>query len=373
MKKFSFILLLFFGLLSLSSFSQGKEKDFTINGHINGLGNDSVIVYKKFNGKDNKPEVIVVMANNDRFTIKGKINSTKSTSINLGGLKSQKSFPFYLEPGIIKVSGQMDELSNVEITGTITNDENTVVRNFTDPIYKRAVEMREPLKNLSEESVEYKRISKSMEEKRDSVDAYKIEFVKKHPNSFLSASILYVRQNRLPIEELEALYNTLPKQVQESDMGITVGKTIAARKFVAVGNYAPDFTSKDTSGNPVKLSDFKGKYVLLEFWAQWCVPCRAEHPNLVALYEKYKDKGFTILQYSTDVLSAADKWKAAIVKDKLTWAQASELNGEEKISKMYGVQPIPDGFLIGPDGKILARGLRGKDLEDKLIEVLAQK
>ena len=103
------------------------------------------------------------------------------------------------------------------------------------------------------------------------------------------------------------------------------------------------------------------------------MPCRAEHPNLVALYEKYKDKGFTILQYSTDVLSAADKWKAAIVKDKLTWAQASELNGEEKISKMYGVQPIPDGFLIGPDGKILARGLRGKDLEDKLIEVLAQK
>ena len=373
MKKFSFILFLFFGLLSLSSFSQGKEKDFTINGTIKGLGNDSVIVYKKFNGKDNKPEVIVVMANNDRFTIKGKINSTKSTSINLGGLKSQKSFPFYLEPGIIKVSGQMDELSNVEITGTITNDENTVVRNFTDPIYKRAVEMREPLKNLSEESVEYKRISKSMEEKRDSVDAYKIEFVKKHPNSFLSASILYVRQNRLPIEELEALYNTLPKQVQESDMGITVGKTIAARKFVAVGNYAPDCTSRVTSGNPVKLSDFKGKYVLLEFWAQWCVPCRAEHPNLVALYEKYKDKGFTILQYSTDVLSAADKWKAAIVKDKLTWAQASELNGEEKISKMYGVQPIPDGFLIGPDGKILARGLRGKDLEDKLIEVLAQK
>ena len=167
MKKFSFILFLFFGLLSLSSFSQGKEKDFTINGTIKGLGNDSVIVYKKFNGKDNKPEVRVGMANNDRFTIKGKINSTKSTSINLGGLKSQKSFPFYLEPGIIKVSGQMDELSNVEITGTITNDENTVVRNFTDPIYKRAVEMREPLKNLSEESVEYKRISKSMEEKRE--------------------------------------------------------------------------------------------------------------------------------------------------------------------------------------------------------------
>ncbi|MBK8607957.1 MAG: hypothetical protein IPN82_14530 [Chitinophagaceae bacterium] len=94
MKKFSFILFLFFGLLSLSSFSQGKEKDFTINGTIKGLGNDSVIVYKKFNGKDNKPEVIVVMANNDRFTIKGKINSTKSTSINLGGLKARKVFLF---------------------------------------------------------------------------------------------------------------------------------------------------------------------------------------------------------------------------------------------------------------------------------------
>lgn len=129
--------------------------------------------------------------------------------------------------------------------------------------------------------------------------------------------------------------------------------------------------SKDTSGNPVKLSDFRGKYVLLEFWANWCVPCRAQHPHLKEVYKKYNDKGFTILQYSVDEKSAADKWKAAIVKDELVWTQTSDLAGlASMVAKTYGVQPIPDNFLIDPTGKIIGRRLQGKELEKMLDELI---
>ena len=145
---------------------------------------------------------------------------------------------------------------------------------------------------------------------------------------------------------------------------------IVARKRVNIGNPAPDFVSTDTSGNSIRLSSFQGKYVLLEFWANWCVPCRQQSPHLVEMFKKYGDKGFTIVQYSTDEKNAEEKWKAAIRKDKLTWTQVSDLNGfENKVSKLYGVQPIPDNFLIDPAGIIIGRRLEGKELEEKLKNI----
>src|SRR5690606_24996709 len=114
-------------------------------------------------------------------------------------------------------------------------------------------------------------------------------------------------------------------------------------KTVAIGKKAPDFTSTDTSGVKVKLSDFKGKYVLLEFWANWCVPCRALNPHLKEVYHKFKDKDFTIVQYSIDVKKDEQKWKDAIKQDGLPWTQLCDLsNGQAPVAKLYGVQPIPD-------------------------------
>lgn len=136
-----------------------------------------------------------------------------------------------------------------------------------------------------------------------------------------------------------------------------------------IGGQAPELALTSPEGTQVTLSSFKGKYVLVDFWASWCGPCRRENPNVVAAYNKYKDKNFTIFGVSLD--SDKDKWIQAIAKDGLTWPHASDLQGWESIAaRTYGIESIPSNFLLGPDGKIVARDLRGEALEAKLAEIL---
>jgi peroxiredoxin len=130
---------------------------------------------------------------------------------------------------------------------------------------------------------------------------------------------------------------------------------------------AMDFMQNDTTGKAVKLSDFRGQYVLVDFWASWCKPCRAENPNLLAAYKKFKDKNFTILGVSLDEERSRRAWLGAVQKDSLPWTQVSDLQGfKSKAAEMYGVTAIPSNFLIDPSGKIIARNLRGEELEKKL-------
>jgi thiol-disulfide isomerase/thioredoxin len=133
---------------------------------------------------------------------------------------------------------------------------------------------------------------------------------------------------------------------------------------------APDFTMNDPNDNPISLSSFRGKYVLIDFWASWCGPCRAENPTLVKAYEKYKGEKFEILGVSLDGEGAKEKWMKAIKDDGLTWPQISDLKyWKSEVVKLYGIQGIPLNFLIDPDGKIIGRSLRGAALEQKLSEI----
>jgi len=138
------------------------------------------------------------------------------------------------------------------------------------------------------------------------------------------------------------------------------------------GAKAPEFTQISPEGTPVKLADFKGKYVLLDFWASWCGPCRKENPNVVKLYDKYKTKGFEILGISLD--QNRERWLQAIQADKLTWKHTSDLKGwSNEVSKLYEISAIPKTFLIDPNGIIIARDLRGAALEGKLAEIFTPK
>ena len=136
-----------------------------------------------------------------------------------------------------------------------------------------------------------------------------------------------------------------------------------------IGSMAPDFTMNDTEGKPFTLSQLKGKYVLVDFWASWCGPCRGENPNVVAAYNQFKNKNFTILGVSLD--ENKEKWLQAIKADKLKWKQVSDLKGWENATvSLYGYDGIPYNVLIDPQGKIIATSLRESALQEKLLEIL---
>jgi peroxiredoxin len=139
---------------------------------------------------------------------------------------------------------------------------------------------------------------------------------------------------------------------------------------VAIGAIAPDFTQNDVNGTPVSLSSFKGKYVLIDFWASWCGPCRAENPTVVKAYNKFKSKNFTIIGVSLDKPEGKADWLAAIKNDGLNWTQVSDLKfWSNEVALQYAVQSIPHNFLLDPTGKIIAKDLRGNDLDKKLTEI----
>ena len=174
---------------------------------------------------------------------------------------------------------------------------------------------------------------------------------------------------KLNLEEMKAVRAKFDASLDGTTYVNQIESMITRMEKVQIGSIAPDFTLPDTDGNPVSLSSFRGKYVLVDFWAAWCPDCRKENPNIVAAWEKYKDKNFAILGVSLD--RKKDQWLAAIEKDNLTWTHVSDLkywNCEAAV--LYCIRWVPTSFLIDPEGKILSIGLEGEDLHNKLEELL---
>ena len=202
-------------------------------------------------------------------------------------------------------------------------------------------------------------------------DLYYVEdllFVKNNPSSFVS---FYLTKKALGQEmnaaKAEPLFLLLDAAFQNSEQGKEVKEMIEIGKRSMVGVTAADFSQPDSTGKIIPLSSFRGKYVLVDFWASWCGPCRAESPALVKAYNKYKTKNFEILSVSLD--ENRDRWLKAIKDDQYTWPQVSDLKQENAVAILYGINSIPFSFLLDPNGKIIARNLRGAELEKKLESI----
>lgn len=287
------------------------------------------------------------------------------------------------DPGIIGIKADVENFENTKVIGSKENELfqtfciNGVLadRTVRDELYKKygkeMVDNRHP-DTANTRVKEMIKDSNRMngENAKKQLENLKL-FVQAHPDSYTSMYFLQGYGSDLGLADYESLYNSLSPKYKHSPAGEFIASDIKKKNSTAIGNVAPDFAEPDATGNMIQLSSFRGKYVLLDFWASWCKPCRAENPNLLAAYNKYKSKNFTVFGVSLDDEKGRKAWLAAMAQDKLPWPQVSELKGfESKAAILYGISAIPTNFLLDPNGKIIAKNIEGKDLAGELAKLL---
>lgn len=284
----------------------------------------------------------------------------------------------YLEKGTINVVGTADGMAKADIGGTPTNEDFKVLSQQLKPAEAISAEYSKNEKNASatqRDSETFKASQAALEKRYEELhNAVLVKFIQAHPASYLSLEQLGTLAYYLDYAETAPLYEGLATGIKESAPGKKFASQLTQMKTVAIGATAPLFALPDTAGKVVSLASFKGKYVLVDLWASWCGPCRAENPNLVRTFNKFKGQNFTILGVSLDRPADRTKWMAAIKKDELTWTHVSDLKfWDNEVAQLYGVKAIPQNFLLDPSGKIIAKNLRGDQLDEKLTTLFLVK
>jgi len=281
----------------------------------------------------------------------------------------------YLEKADINISSK-DSVKNARISGSKLNDDNARYKELTAaPDKAKALTLAEfnggSDWQRSDSAFKGTRLARYNQAEVEKETLQKL-FIQQNPDSYLSLLTLTdIAGDDMDIPVIEPLFKGLSLNVRNTVRGIVFAKAIDAARTTSVGTMAPVFTENDVNDKPVSLADFKGKYVLLDFWASWCGPCRAENPNIVKAYNRFKGKNFTVLGVSLDRPGRKDDWLAAIKSDGLEWTQVSDLKfWDSDVAKLYGIKAIPQNYLIDPTGKIIDKDLSGDDLIAKLALLL---
>ncbi len=354
------------GCSSHSEPAQAADTTFTVSVKVKGLDSGLYILYYTTAGNRKADSIRIIKG---QGTLSGKVPAAVRAYLQRAMPPGYDMLPLYLENGSISISGALDSMSNAKVTGTTTNQLNAELQKLLEPLKRQ----EEAFNKEMETALQNKTISEDSAmamwgKLADRRKAITIGFIAAHRDNLISVhevTDLFI-YNPDP-KQFDSVVQLLDTALLKTQAGVELIKRLEIAKSTDIGQPAPQFTMNDVNGKPVELSSLYGNYLLIDFWASWCGPCRADNPNLVKTYKDFHKKGFDIVSVSLDSEQDKDKWLEAISKDKLTWLQLSDLKGwENAAARLYGINGIPMNFLLDQQGRIIAKGLRGSALREKM-------
>lgn len=368
-------------LLILFVSCQSTSGDYTINISAD-VEDDHQIFLVNFD-ESNKPNVIDTLYVKDGLSSYSGVSKLPDyQSLWVDGIRG--SVPVFVEPGEITVELYKDSIQASKVSGTKTN---VAFKRYIDeinPLFKSFYEIQNEMRNamVSRDSLGYKDLEEQLKEMETKFNDYQIDYTKSNPDSYISAMVLIqlVMNKAIENEAAYEIYNGFSKTIKKTKSAVKIYELVAPKEAeeteeaaqdgeVNVGDKAPDFSAPNPNDIAVSLNKSLGKLTVLDFWASWCGPCRVDSPNLVKVYNTYKDKGLAIVGISLD--QQKESWKKAIDNDQLDWTHVSYLKRwDDPIAAIYGVRSIPQLFLLDENGVVIAKERHAADFIPFLEKIL---